>query len=231
MATTIAPLDSEALRPPGSAACPQRGEAFVCMVQPVASDLYRRACRLMRNPADAEDVSQETLLRAFARLEQFAGGETCPRAFHGWLLHIATNYSIDRIRQRRPNMFLSIDAAVSSEEGSFADRLVSPCEDPEQNYGRQELRRLLADAIEQLQPRLRAVCLLRDVLHYSTEETANRLGISRTAVRLRLFRAHRQLREQLRSLTQRDVSAHMTKRQPGRVVATVCALPSCACGD
>jgi predicted RNA polymerase sigma factor len=59
------------------------------------------------------------------------------------------------------------------------------------------LGRLLAKAIAQLPPDLRQACLLRDVLHYSTQEVAGRLGISVVAVRLRLFRAHRRLRERL----------------------------------
>jgi FixJ family two-component response regulator len=62
---------------------------------------------------------------------------------------------------------------------------------------RQESRRLLASAITQLAPDLRQVCLLMDVLNYSTQEVADQLGISNVAVRLRLFRARRKLREKL----------------------------------
>src|SRR6266404_3575160 len=69
--------------------------------------------------------------------------------------------------------------------------------DPEERCARRELGQLLAKAIVQLPPDLRQACLLRDVLHYSTQEVAGRLGISVVAVRLRLFRAHRRLREKL----------------------------------
>jgi len=70
-------------------------------------------------------------------------------------------------------------------------------DNPEERFARREMRKLMANAITQLAPELRQVCLLRDVLQYSTQEVAERLGISAMAVRLRLFRAHRRLREKL----------------------------------
>jgi predicted RNA polymerase sigma factor len=71
-------------------------------------------------------------------------------------------------------------------------------DNPEERYARREFRVLIAGAIARLAPDLRQICLLRDVLQYSTHEVAARLGISTVAVRLRLFRAHRRLREGLR---------------------------------
>jgi hypothetical protein len=70
-------------------------------------------------------------------------------------------------------------------------------DNPEERFARREMRKLMADAITQLSPDLRQVCLLRDVLQYSTQEVAARLRISAMAVRLRLFRARRRLREKL----------------------------------
>jgi len=70
-------------------------------------------------------------------------------------------------------------------------------DNPEERFARREMRKFMADAITELTPELRQVCLLRDVLQYSTQEVAERLGISAMAVRLRLFRAHRKLREEL----------------------------------
>ena len=98
--------------------------------------------------------------------------------------------------------------------------------------------RLLAKAIVQLPPDLRQACLLRDVLHYSTQEVASRLGISVVAVRLRLFRAHRRLREKLQGEL-RPAAHHESarvrprleyRRQPARRF-TALATPEYAIGD
>src|SRR2546430_6157975 len=70
-------------------------------------------------------------------------------------------------------------------------------DNPEERFARREMRKRMADSIRQLAPELRRVCLLRDVMEYSTQEVAQRLGVSSLTVRLRLFRARRRLREKL----------------------------------
>jgi hypothetical protein len=103
------------------------------------------------------------------------------------------------------------------------------------------MRQHLADAIKQLAPELRQICLLRDVLQYSTQQTAERVGISAMAVRLRLFRAHRRLRERLSVALQpkkeRQIKAAAVpvrvredrrKREPRIPLG---AFVECACGD
>ena len=174
-------------------------EAFGEMVLPYSSGLYRRALRMTGNPADAEDVRQEALLKAFSRLDQFAGQqEEGKDDLHAWVTRIATNASIDLIRQRRDGKYISLEEPCSSPEETFGSRLAARVDNPEENYARKEMRTLMASAIAVLAPDLRQICLLRDVLQYSTHEVAARLGISTVAVRLRLFRAHRRLREGLR---------------------------------
>jgi DNA-directed RNA polymerase specialized sigma24 family protein len=115
-------------------------------------------------------------------------------------------------------------------------------DNPEERFARREMRKLMAVAITQLAPELRQVCLLRDVLQYSTQEVAERLGISAMAVRLRLFRAHRRLKEKLSAALQ------PAKRRQARTMATMPvarrvderkreqsiplgAFAECACGD
>ncbi len=102
------------------------------------------------------------------------------------------------------------------------------------------MRQHLADAIRQLAPELRQVCLLRDVLQYSTQEVAERVGISAMAVRLRLFRAHRGLREKLSFILQprkerQSLAAAQAKlRHAGRKREEripLGAFAECACGD
>ena len=173
-------------------------EAFAAMVSPYMPALYRRARGLTGNTADAQDVSQEAVLKAWSRLEQFAGKqEESIDEFRAWISRIATNASIDVLRQRRDGKIASLEEPKGQSEETLGSGIASAQQDPEERCARREMGRMLAKAIVQLPPDLRQACLLRDVLHYSTQEVASRLGISVVAVRLRLFRAHRRLREKL----------------------------------
>ncbi|MHB8503186.1 MAG: RNA polymerase sigma factor [Candidatus Acidiferrales bacterium] len=175
------------------------GEAFAEMIQPYAPGLYRRALRMTGNAADAEDARQEALLKAFSRLSQFAGQQDEGKDdLHAWISRITTNASIDLIRQRREGKYVSLEEPGVAPDETLGGRLAARTDNPEERYARREWRELIAGAIARLAPDLRQICLLRDVLQYSTHEVAARLGISTVAVRLRLFRAHRRLREGLR---------------------------------
>jgi RNA polymerase sigma-70 factor, ECF subfamily len=170
------------------------------MVSPYMPTLYRRARGLTGNAADAQDVSQETVLKAWSRLEQFAGKQDeSIDDFRAWISRIAANTSIDLLRQRRDGKIASLDQTKGEGDETLGSGIASGEQDPEERCARREMGRLLAKAIVQLPPDLRQACLLRDVLHYSTQEVASRLGISVVAVRLRLFRAHRRLREKLQN--------------------------------
>jgi len=168
------------------------------MVSPYLPTLYRRARGLTGNAADAQDVAQEAVLKAWSRLEQFAGRQDeSIDDFRAWISRIAANTSIDLLRQRRDGKIASLEQRKGDSEETLGGGIASEQQDPEERCGRREMGRLLARTIAQLPPDLRQACLLRDVLHYSTQEVASRLGISVVAVRLRLFRAHRRLREKL----------------------------------
>jgi RNA polymerase sigma-70 factor, ECF subfamily len=173
-------------------------QAFAAVVTPYLPSLFRRARGYTGNVADAEDVSQETLLKAWSRLEQFNGKQDATvDEFRAWVSRIAANSSIDLLRQRRDGKLLSLEEPKGIHDETLGGTLPAPEHDPEERCARREMGRLLGNAILQLPRDLRQACLLRDVMHYSTEEVADRLGISIVAVRLRLFRAHRRLREKL----------------------------------
>jgi RNA polymerase sigma-70 factor, ECF subfamily len=183
-------------------------EAFTQMVTPYVSTMVQRARRLTGNSADAEDVSQEALLKAWSRLEQFSGNQDQNTDdFRAWLARIAGNTSIDLLRQRRDGKMLSLEEPRGSAEETLGSGIAARADNPEEHCARRQMGRILADAIVQLPADLRQACLLRDVMHYSSQEVADRLGISVVAVRLRLFRARRRLREKmeetLRPKTQR----------------------------
>ena len=219
------------------------GEAFGQVVMPYAQGLYRRALRMTGNPADAEDAHQEALLKAFSRINQFAGQqEEGKDDLHAWVTRITTNASIDLIRQRRDGRNVSLEEPTSSSEETLGHRLPARADNPEELYARQEMRGLIANGIARLAPDLRQICLLRDVLQYSTHEVAARLGISTVAVRLRLFRAHRRLRdgihEQLRKKCRPAAAVRPGARAPRQVNAarpdeflSVGPRTEYACGD
>jgi RNA polymerase sigma-70 factor, ECF subfamily len=186
-------------------------EAFAQMVSPYMPTVYQRARRLTGNTADAEDVSQEALLKAWSRLGQFSGQQDeNSDDFRAWLARIAGNTSIDVLRQRRDGKILSMEEQRGLGEETLGGSIPAREDNPEERCARRERCRLLADAIKQLPADLRQACLLRDVLQYSSQEVADRLGISVVAVRLRLFRAHRRLRETLHQATQPKARAERT---------------------
>jgi RNA polymerase sigma-70 factor, ECF subfamily len=212
-------------------------EAFAEMVSPYLPTLYRRARGLTGNTADAQDVSQEAVLKAWSRLEQFAGKQDeSIDDFRAWISRIAANTSIDLLRQRRDGKIASLDQPKGEGDETLGNGIASEQQDPEERCARRELGRLLAKAIAQLPPDLRQACLLRDVLHYSTQEVAGRLGISVVAVRLRLFRAHRRLREKLQDSLMPAARPYRTQlrlehqHQPAQRFAPM-ATPEYASGD
>ena len=178
-------------------------ESLAKLILPYGQAMYLGALRLTRNPAEAEDVRQEAFLKAISRLEQFTGSQDETRDdLHAWVSRIAANASIDVIRKRRDGKIVSMEEPTGAGEETLGSNVAAREDNPEERFARREMRKHLADAIKQLAPDLRQVCLLRDVLQYSTQEAAERIGISAMAVRLRLFRAHRRLREKLSFLLQ-----------------------------
>jgi RNA polymerase sigma-70 factor (ECF subfamily) len=173
-------------------------ESLARLILPYSPGVYLGALRLTGNPADAEDVRQEAFLKAMTRLDQFVGAQEEARDdLHAWVSRIASNAAIDVIRKRRDGRLFSLEQPAGASEETLGGKVAASGDNPEERLARREMRKLMADAIAQLPPDLRRACLLRDILQYSTQEVADRLGISAMAVRLRLFRAHRRLREQL----------------------------------
>jgi len=157
--------------------------------------IYRLALRLMRDPADAEDVVQETFLSAFKGIDRFDGRS----GLSTWLYRIAFNAAMMRLRRRRPE-FVPVDRADEQEEDlPIPEAMVDWCLLPEQELVRSEAREEMERAIGELPPKLRAVFVMRELEELSTEETAQALGLSEQAVKTRLHRARLLLRERLSS--------------------------------
>lgn len=168
-------------------------EAFYTLVSRYERPLYRSALAITRNPADAEDVVQETFLRAYEHLAQFRG----EAKFHTWLTQIALNTARMRVRKNHGTLWESLDQPRATEEGVLPRDVREWRENPEQQLGREELERLLHQALKGLPAGYREVVALRDLQLLSTQETAEVLGLTVANVKTRLLRARLQLRERL----------------------------------
>ena len=166
---------------------------FSRLVEAYSANIYRLALRMLNQPQDAEDVLQETFLKAFRHLKNFDGRSKLST----WLFRIATNEALMLLRRRRPGQ-VSLDEPVMGDEGDQEPlQIVDWCCLPEKEMMSQEARKHLDAAIDQLPHSLRVVFLLRDIEDLSTLETAEVLGLSETAVKTRLSRARMRLRELL----------------------------------
>lgn len=166
--------------------------AFGCLVERYQNRIFRLAQNLTRNREDAEEVLQNALIKAYKHLDRFRGDSR----FYTWLVRIAVNEALMKIRRRRHN-------EVSIDDKKDGDANFQPLEiedwgpNPEQRYSQTELHEILATAIHELEPGYRAVFQLRDVEELSTEETAEALLLTPAAVKTRLLRARLQLRQAL----------------------------------
>ena len=167
--------------------------AFTELVNRYERNIFRLARHITQNEEDAEDVLQETFLKAFAHLGQFQGHSK----FYTWLVRIAVNESLMKLRRRKADKSVSLDEPVETDQDTVPREIAAWEENPEQRYGRAEMNALLAKTIDSLSPGFRTVFLLRDVEELSTEETAVALNLSIPAVKSRLLRARLQLREKL----------------------------------
>ena len=168
-------------------------QAFETLVNKYDRQIFRIAQHITQNREDAQDIVQDAFLKAYEKLDQFQGNSK----FYTWLVRIAVNESLMRLRKRRTGKMVSIDDDIETEEGSVPRDLADWSPNPEQNYTQAELAEILRKTIQGLPHGFRIVFVLRDVDGLSTEETAETLGLSVPAVKSRLLRARLQLRERL----------------------------------
>ena len=170
--------------------------------------VFRLAKHITQNDEDAEDVLQETFLKAFEHLPDFQGQSK----FYTWLVRIAVNESLMKLRKRKSDRTVPLDEPVDTGEDTVVREIAVWEENPEERYSREELGQILDESVQSLKPAFRTVFVLRDIEELSTEETAEALGISIPAVKSRLLRARLQLREKLTRFFKRkgdDVFAYL----------------------
>jgi RNA polymerase sigma-70 factor (ECF subfamily) len=168
-------------------------ESFEALVNLYERRIYQIAYRIVENAQDAEDVLQETFLKAFENLQRFRGESS----FYTWTVQIAVNAALQRVKRRRKRPTVSLDNDGSEDESFFPPReIVVWEENPEQLYARRRLKSS-EQAIAALPVIYRTVFLLKDVENLPVDEVARNLGISVPAAKSRLIRARLELRESL----------------------------------
>ena len=170
-------------------------EAFYGLVRPHERGIYLAALSIVHNDADAEEVIQETILKAFKAIGRFRE----EAKFSTWIFQIAINESRMKLRKDRRHLYDSLDDPVKGEEqGDYSPRDFADWREiPSEALDNARLREALTKALASLSPKYRQVLVLRDIEHLNVAETAKVIGISEAAVKTRLLRARLQMRDAL----------------------------------
>jgi RNA polymerase sigma-70 factor, ECF subfamily len=168
-----------------------RDEAAVrAIMQANNRRLYRLARGILRNDGEAEDVVQETYVRAFTHLEQFRGDSSLST----WLSRIAMNEALGRLRRQRPGVNIE-----SLPQGALEAQIIqfplASSDDPEKSMAQREIQHVVEHAIDELPESFRLVFITRVIEGMNVEETAELLGVRPETVKTRLHRARTMLRD------------------------------------
>jgi len=176
----------------------QAGEldAFYELVRPYERAVFVSTFAILKNEADAEDISQEAILKAFKYLPRFRQ----EAKFSTWLIQIAINEAKMKLRKDRRHLYDSIEEGQLTDDGDYVPKDFADWREiPSEALERKELREALTEALNSLPEKYRVVLILRDVQQLNIAETAQALGISDANVKTRLSRARLQMRDALTS--------------------------------
>ncbi|MCS7011873.1 MAG: sigma-70 family RNA polymerase sigma factor [Anaerolineales bacterium] len=169
-------------------------QEFARLVDLYAGQVYRLALKMLNDPLDAEDVLQNTFLKALQSIDTFEGRSSLST----WLYRIAANEALMLLRRQRSEVSLGDSSSDDDHDDEYTPREFTDwCCLPEEEFLTAESRQALDDAIQKLPEKLRIVFVLRDIEGLSIEETSRVLGLSEAAVKTRLLRARLHLRNTL----------------------------------
>jgi RNA polymerase sigma-70 factor, ECF subfamily len=196
--------------------------AFEELVKRYDRKLFRIAQSITHNVEDSQDAVQEALLKAFQNLDHFREESQ----FSTWLVRITVNESLRKVRKRRAIREVALNEDPQPGVGAFLIEVTDWAPNPEQLYWASELRLILVKALSELELISRTVFVLRDIEGLSTDQTADVLNLSPTAVKARLWRSRLQLREHLnRYFAKQGDSAPVQlvpiNRRTGRILGLV----------
>ena len=172
-----------------------------------STQIYRLALKMLANPQDAEDVLQNTFLKAIQALPKFEGRSSLST----WLYRIAANESLMLIRRRKPEIDLTSKGENSESNDLILTQFTDWCCLPESALISSEAQNYLDTAVQELSEKLRLVFILRDIEKLSIRETSEALSISETAVKTRLLRARLKLRELLSIYYEKGLNAEKSE--------------------
>jgi RNA polymerase sigma-70 factor (ECF subfamily) len=169
-------------------------EAFADLLKPYERMIYVSALSILGNEADAEEATQEAILKAFRALPHFRKESK----FSTWLVQIVINESKMKLRKDRRRLYDSLDEGTQNDDGDYIPRDFADWREiPSEALENRELRQALTTALATLPAKYRSVIVLRDVQQLNIRETADMLGISEANVKTRLSRARLQMRDAL----------------------------------
>jgi RNA polymerase sigma-70 factor (ECF subfamily) len=178
-------------------------QLFHSLIRPCERSIYFLLFSLLRNQADAEDAAQETVLKVYRNLHLYRGDSQ----FRTWVLAIARNEGLGRLRKLATLREDSLDAGTDDQTGDYTPAILTSWREiPAEALERKELGEMLRKAVEGLPEIYRNVVLLRDIEEMDGRETAAALGITEGAVKVRLHRA--------RALLQRALAPHLKAFAP-----------------
>jgi RNA polymerase sigma-70 factor (ECF subfamily) len=163
------------------------------LICPYERSVYVMALSYMKNEADAEDVAQEAFVRAFQKLSSFRAESK----FSTWLISITINEARTRLRRQALVRMEPLDQLPDEDKAISPALLRDWREMPSEAVEREEVRKLIQQAVETLPDIYREVFLLRDVEEFTIGETAEMLNVSIPSVKVRLHRARLMLQKQL----------------------------------
>jgi len=185
------------------------GEAFEILVHRHQLRMLRSALRLTRNEADAEDIVQQSFLKAFMHLSQFQGNS----AFSTWLTRIVINEALMLLR--KSSSVVEVPIEQSGAEGEAALTLDFPYSgpSPEDSYFRQERKQILSAALNELTPRARKAIELAELEELTTKEAARKAGVSACAMKARVFQGRKKLQQVLESWMSRSGNSRAARNE------------------
>jgi RNA polymerase sigma-70 factor (ECF subfamily) len=167
---------------------------FHDLIRPCERGIYFMLFSLLKNETEAEDVAQETVIKVFQNLDKFRGESQ----FRTWVLSIARNEGLARLRKIGNRREDSLDAETDEQTGDYTPAILTSWREiPAEALEKKELAAILRKAIAGLPEIYRNVVLLRDIEEMDIRETAATLGISEASVKVRLHRARAMLQRNL----------------------------------
>ena len=164
-------------------------DAFETLIQSHQKKVYNIALRMTKNPEDAQELSQDTFVRAFIAIKKFRGDSS----FATWLYRITMNVCTDFLRKRNKAVVVSIEQSVYENQQTMqlADNEPGPDEISEKN----QLKKLVREAMDLLPPEHRQVLILRDLLDMTYKDIAHTLNINEGTIKSRINRARESLKK------------------------------------